>query len=287
MRTTIAFAVTFLALATMTTAQAQAPMAPPTDAAATMREAGREANEAADAAREAARLALQASKAAVKDAPKQSADMIGKLVTDAADAATRAETKIAEANRAAGVSANASMRKAADSARKSVEATQAAVRKSTGCHGGLGQLQHGGGPAGGIRGACVHCPGRNGHRERRPRRSRGRPDHLGPRHGAGPGPRLTPVGRSFRTGTSRRTTMAMSKMARTCEEAAHQHDRAAAHYRHSAKHLEKGEHAAAAKERDLALDHSEKARIDEVGLRPDGLALNERTVSEAAWHFMG
>ncbi|MBO1021932.1 hypothetical protein IPV08_18420 [Methylobacterium sp. SD274] len=81
--------------------------------------------------------------------------------------------------------------------------------------------------------------------------------------------------------------MAMSKMARTCEEAAHQHDRAAAHYRHSAKHLEKGEHAAAAKERDLALDHSEKARIDEVGLRPDGLALNERTVSEAAWHFMG
>lgn len=31
--------------------------------------------------------------------------------------------------------------------------------------------------------------------------------------------------------------MPMSKMARTCEEAAHQHDRAAAHYRHSAIHV--------------------------------------------------
>jgi hypothetical protein len=81
--------------------------------------------------------------------------------------------------------------------------------------------------------------------------------------------------------------MAMSKMARICEEAAHQHDRAAAHYRHSAKHLANGEHAAAAKERDLALDHSEKARIDEVGLRPDGIVSHERTMSEAAWHFMG
>ena len=48
-----------------------------------------------------------------------------------------------------------------------------------------------------------------------------------------------------------------------------------------------GEHAAAAKERDLALDHSEKARIDEVGLRPDGIVSHERTTSEAAWHFMG
>ena len=81
--------------------------------------------------------------------------------------------------------------------------------------------------------------------------------------------------------------MPMSKMARACEEAAHQHDRAAAHYRHSAKHLANGEHAAAAKERDLAHDHSEKARIDEVGLRPDGVAADGQTRSEAAWHFMG
>lgn len=81
--------------------------------------------------------------------------------------------------------------------------------------------------------------------------------------------------------------MAMSKMARTCEDAARQHDRAAAHYRHSAKHLANGEHAAAAKERDLALDHSEKARIDEIGLRPDGVVSDDRTKSEAAWHFMG
>lgn len=81
--------------------------------------------------------------------------------------------------------------------------------------------------------------------------------------------------------------MAMSKLARVCEEAAHQHDRAAAHYRHSAKHLVKGEHAAAAKERDLALDHSEKARIDEIGLRPDGRAPDDRNKAEAAWHFMG
>jgi hypothetical protein len=81
--------------------------------------------------------------------------------------------------------------------------------------------------------------------------------------------------------------MAMTKMARTCEEAAHQHERAAAHYRHSARHLANGEHAAAAKERDLALDHSEKARIDEIGLRPDGVAAEGRTVSESAWHFMG
>jgi hypothetical protein len=81
--------------------------------------------------------------------------------------------------------------------------------------------------------------------------------------------------------------MPMSEMARACEEAAHQHDRAAAHYRHSARHLAKGEHTAAAKERDLALDHSEKARIDEVGLRPDGKLSEGRTKAEAAWHFMG
>jgi hypothetical protein len=81
--------------------------------------------------------------------------------------------------------------------------------------------------------------------------------------------------------------MTMRKMARTCEEAAHQHDRAAAHYRHSAKHLAKGEHAAAVKERDLALDHSDKARIDELALRPDGMASEIRTQSEAAWHFVG
>lgn len=76
--------------------------------------------------------------------------------------------------------------------------------------------------------------------------------------------------------------MPTSKMSQACTEAAHQHDRAAAHYRHSAKHLANGEHAAAAKERDLALDHSEKARIDEVGLRPDGAADEGRTKSEAA-----
>lgn len=81
--------------------------------------------------------------------------------------------------------------------------------------------------------------------------------------------------------------MAMSKMARTCEEAAHQHDRAAAHHRHSVRHLANGAHAAAATERDLALDHSEKARIAEVGLRPDGAVSDDRTKSEAAWHFMG
>ncbi|MHC2103587.1 hypothetical protein [Methylobacterium sp. CM6246] len=79
----------------------------------------------------------------------------------------------------------------------------------------------------------------------------------------------------------------MSKMARICEEAAHQHGRAAAHYRYSARHLTNGEHAAAAKERDLALDHSDKARIDEIGLRPDGVVSDGRTRSEAAWHFMG
>ena len=81
--------------------------------------------------------------------------------------------------------------------------------------------------------------------------------------------------------------MAMSKMARACEEAAHQHDRAAAHYRHSARNLAKGENAPAAKEGDLALDHSEKARIDEVGFRPDGVADDARSNFEAAWHFMG
>ncbi|WP_232628015.1 hypothetical protein [Methylobacterium sp. Leaf118] len=81
--------------------------------------------------------------------------------------------------------------------------------------------------------------------------------------------------------------MPMSKMARACEEAGHQHDRAAVHYRHSVKHLSNGEHVAAAKERNLALGHSEKAQIDEVGLRPDGVADDGRTRSEAAWHFMG
>lgn len=79
--------------------------------------------------------------------------------------------------------------------------------------------------------------------------------------------------------------MAMTEMARTCEQAAHQHDRAAAHYRHSARHLADVEHAAAAKERDLALDHSEKARIVEVALRPDGI-VHERQAAEAAWRFM-
>ena len=80
--------------------------------------------------------------------------------------------------------------------------------------------------------------------------------------------------------------MAMTEMARTCEEAAHQHDRAAAHYRHSARHLANGEHAAAAKERDLALDHSEKARIEEVALRADGIVHERRAAAEAAWRFM-
>lgn len=80
--------------------------------------------------------------------------------------------------------------------------------------------------------------------------------------------------------------MKNSDMERACAAAAHQHDRAAAHYRHSAKHLAKGELTAAAKERDLALDHSEKARIDEVGLRPEG-ASDGQTKGEAAWHFMG
>ncbi|MCJ2015599.1 hypothetical protein [Methylobacterium sp. J-076] len=80
--------------------------------------------------------------------------------------------------------------------------------------------------------------------------------------------------------------MAMSKMARSCKDAAHQHERAAAHYRYSARHLANGHPTAAAKERDLALDHSEKARTEETGLRPDGVAAAERTRSQAAWHFM-
>ena len=80
--------------------------------------------------------------------------------------------------------------------------------------------------------------------------------------------------------------MNTADLERVCAEAAHQHERAAAHYRHSAKHLAKGEHAAAAKERDLALDHSEKARIDEVGLRSDA-ASEEKAGSEEAWRFMG
>ena len=81
--------------------------------------------------------------------------------------------------------------------------------------------------------------------------------------------------------------MSKTEFERACAEAAHQHDRAAAHYRHSARHLAKGEHAAAANERDLALDHSEKARIDEAGLRPDGKAVDGRTDADKAWHFMG
>ena len=80
--------------------------------------------------------------------------------------------------------------------------------------------------------------------------------------------------------------MKNSDMERACAAAAHQHDRAAAHYTHSAKHLAKGELTAAAKERDLALDHSEKARIDEVGLRSDA-ASEEKAGSEEAWRFMG
>jgi len=81
--------------------------------------------------------------------------------------------------------------------------------------------------------------------------------------------------------------MEMTQMARICEEAAHQHDRAAAHYRHFAKHLANDEHAAAAKERDLALDHSEKARIEEAALRPDGVVHDPRAAAEEAWHFIG
>ncbi|GJE40259.1 hypothetical protein [Methylobacterium persicinum] len=50
MHTTTALTATFIALSMMTTVQAQVPMAPPGDAAATMREAGREASQAADAA---------------------------------------------------------------------------------------------------------------------------------------------------------------------------------------------------------------------------------------------
>lgn len=79
--------------------------------------------------------------------------------------------------------------------------------------------------------------------------------------------------------------MPMTEMTQTCEEAAHQHDRAAAHYRHSARHLANGDHAAAAKERDLALSHSEMAQIEEAALRPDGL-VHDRRAAEAAWHFM-
>jgi hypothetical protein len=73
---------------------------------------------------------MQASKAAVREASQQSSDMIGKLATDSEAAATRAQTKIAEANRSVGATTNASMRKAADAANKSVEATREAVRKT-------------------------------------------------------------------------------------------------------------------------------------------------------------
>jgi hypothetical protein len=130
MRTMTTLTATFLALTMMNSVQAQSPAVPPGDAATTMREAGREASQAADAAREAARLALRASKASVKGASQQSSDLIGKLTTDAEAAATRAEIKIADANRAMGVKANASMQRAADSAGKSVEATRVAMQKS-------------------------------------------------------------------------------------------------------------------------------------------------------------
>ncbi|NEU14793.1 hypothetical protein G3T14_22215 [Methylobacterium sp. BTF04] len=76
--------------------------------------------------------------------------------------------------------------------------------------------------------------------------------------------------------------MEKAKLERFFEKAAHQHDRAADHYRHSARHLAKGEHTASAKERDRAIDHCEKVRIDEIGLRPDGMATDGRTKSEAA-----
>lgn len=79
----------------------------------------------------------------------------------------------------------------------------------------------------------------------------------------------------------------MSKMARACQAAAHRHERASAHYRHSARRLANGEHTAAAKERDLARDLSEKARLDEIGLRPDGVAPDGRSGGEAAWHVTG
>ena len=86
--------------------------------------------------------------------------------------------------------------------------------------------------------------------------------------------------------------MATTKLARICEEAAHQHDRAAAHNRHSARHLAKGEHTATAKERDMALNNSDKARVDEIdlrpdGMKPDGMKPDDRTKSEAAWHVTG
>ena len=45
-------------------------------------------------------------------------------------------------------------------------------------------------------------------------------------------------------------------MARTCEEAANQHDRAAARCQHSAEHPARGEHATE-KKRDIAVDHSD------------------------------
>jgi hypothetical protein len=80
--------------------------------------------------------------------------------------------------------------------------------------------------------------------------------------------------------------MSMTEMAWTCEEAAHQHDRAAAHYRRSARHLANAEHTAAQKERDLALSHSEMAPIEEAAPQPDGIVHDRRSAAEAAWHFM-
>ena len=60
-------------------------------------------------------------------------------------------------------------------------------------------------------------------------------------------------------------------MARTCEEAANQHDRAAARCQHSAEHPAMVEHATENKW-DIAVDHSDRAWIDELTLRPDGMA---------------
>ncbi|MGT2477898.1 hypothetical protein ACU4GR_01235 [Methylobacterium oryzae CBMB20] len=149
---------------------------------------------------------MKASKAAVTDAPKQSADMIGKLATDAAEAATRAETKIAEANRAAGMAANASMRKAADAARKSVEATRLAVQTSKDAAGSLGPFERERDTSGGIGRAGIHRQGRHSHRERRPRRPRGGQDDLGSRNGADAGRQLSAVGRrSSEIKTARKT----------------------------------------------------------------------------------
>jgi hypothetical protein len=72
-------------------------------------------------------------------------------------------------------------------------------------------------------------------------------------------------------------------MALPCEEAAHQHDRALAHHRQSAKLVANGEHAGGREGAgDFTLDDSEKARIDEIGRRPDGIGGDDRTAAAAA-----